>query len=154
MDSIITSTRIIVLLAILVSFYGCKDDEEIFTEVKSYVGDIIITTQDDLDTFTAEKYEVLIGNLTLKEEVYMLNGLIYLTKITGDLNILNTNLATLDGLNNLNEVTGSLIVQENNDLNNLCSLITLFSEDIDLIADISNNAYNPQTPITENNCSL
>lgn len=154
MNLITISKSIIVLLAILVSFSGCKDDDEIFTEVKSFTGDVIITTRVELDTFTAERYGVIVGNLTLEGELYSLNGLIDLTKITGDLSILNTNLATLDGLNNLNEVAGSLIVQENADLNNFCSLISLFFVNQGLIADISNNAHNPQTPITENNCSL
>lgn len=159
MKLIAISKKIVLLIVLIASISGCKeDDEELFTEVKSFNGDVIIITQGELDTFATAKYEEINGSLTLSNNVTSLNGLLDLNRILGDLDIIDTQLTTLEGLDNLNQVSGSITItstqQPLQSITDFCALQTLFSSGEFNTVNITNNEFNPTSQdIAQGNCT-
>lgn len=99
-----------------------------------YTGDIVLSTQLEVDNFGLNNYSEIVGNLVLgyrsghlESKIDNLESLISLTKITGNLYIYtNTLLENLDGLNNLTQIDGNLEIFNNKSLSNINGLNNLF----------------------------
>lgn len=80
-----------------------------------WYGDVNIYVPEDLTRLAG--YTELYGNLTIiAEGVTSLEGLECLETIMGDLEITGTKIENLDGLNNLTQLGGRLIIRNNNEL--------------------------------------
>lgn len=96
-----------------------------------YPGNVVLTTQTEVNNFGCNGYVQINGNLTIEESfngaIYDLSPLSSLVNISG-LNILNnSDLTSLDGLENLFNVSGMIQIYGNNSLNNISSLSNLIS---------------------------
>lgn len=164
MTQLTKNKTIHLFLVAVIILLGCRDDEEqFFEEVNSginiYEGNASLSTQEALNSFALENYKVIIGDLELKGNITSLSGLIALTEIQGNLIISDTDLTTLDGLDNLNRVTGVINIfpqQSTQDIIDYCALQTLFTSGDFNTVDISNNtSFNPTVAdIVQGNCSL
>lgn len=85
---------------------------------KIYNGDVILTTQQEIDSFGLNNYTIINGSLTIGKhpnylikqniDINNLTKLKSLTKVKGDFNLLGlNNLKDLEGLNNLNYVNNN-----------------------------------------------
>ncbi|NND87645.1 MAG: hypothetical protein HKM28_00185, partial [Flavobacteriaceae bacterium] len=93
------------LVLVGMHFQSCRDDE--------MFQNVAITSQEELDRLLAEdggnpRYE---GDLLLTGEITSLTSLSHLEKIIGNLVIIDTELESLDGLENLNLVTGDILIR-------------------------------------------
>lgn len=152
------SRKVAMLGILIIAFLGCKDDDEYFQEVLSFDGDVVITTQAELDLFTSSRYNVINGDLTLKDGVTSLSSLTDLNEVDGELTIIDTELTTLDGLNNLNRVGGPITITSTGQplqaITDFCALQPLFSSGEFNTVDISNNEFNPTVQaIAQGNCT-
>lgn len=108
---------------------GCNKDGN--TDDKIHFGDVIINTQEELESFGENEYVQIEGNLTLEgkddnSQITDLSPLLSIESIKGGLSITNTSITTLKGLNNLVTV-GDLGFSENQKLNSLVDLKNLTS---------------------------
>ena len=108
---------------------GCNKDGN--TDDKIHFGDVIINTQEDLESFGENEYVQIEGNLTLEgkddnSQITDLSPLLSLESIKGGLSIEHTSITTLKGLNNLVTV-GNLAFSENQKLSSLVDLKNLTS---------------------------
>ncbi len=148
--------KVIIYALIIFTAFSCRDDDELFKEVKSFNDNVIITSQEELDLFSESKYNRIVGNLTISDNITSLTGLIDLNEVLGDLIIINTNLTTLEGLNNLNKVTGVINIYNTPNITDFCALQPLFTsgEYNAGTVDIANNGFNPtEAEIIQGNCS-
>ena len=126
---------------------GCRSIEEITafcgepTDCPS--GDVMINSQADLEFFQAvyPNCTVIHGNLTIMgdswySEIEDLSELENIESILGDLNINFNGLTSLEGLNNLTQIAGDLIIIDNPMLTSIEALSSLES--------INNHAINIQ----------
>lgn len=101
-------------------------------EANIYTGDVILTSQEEVNDFGAQNYDEIDGNLRISSNDNVLTSLIplnTLTAISGDFLVENNNnLTTLEGLNNIITIGENLWLSNNlalidiNHLNNLVSV--------------------------------
>ncbi|AXT58280.1 hypothetical protein D1815_21860 [Aquimarina sp. AD1] len=88
-----------------------------------FEGDYTITSNEDLESFAANGYTKIIGDLSIanvtKSES---NDLKTLNKLEGSLFIKDTNFSNFDGLNNLEILKGDLSIRSNDFLKNITGL--------------------------------
>lgn len=120
--------NLIILLLIAFAFTSCcKDEEPVF------VGDVILSTQSEVDAFGRKNYEVINGDLLIGSlgdyatysDIHDLSSLIKLNKVKYNLTIANTDIISVEGLNNLSNVGLELLVTKNSSLNSLEGLRNL-----------------------------
>lgn len=99
-----------------------------------FTGNIQLETQEEVDTFAANLYTSIVGNLTIgiwgtsNSSIIDLSSLTNLTSIDGDLKIyLNSALTTLNGLDNIATINGDLEIYDHDQLTDvkLSSLTTV-----------------------------
>lgn len=124
------------LLIALLSFicFSCEkndinEEEEVPVEPKIYRGDITINYQEDLDAFGAEGYIRVIGHITIGSSfdntITTLESLRSIEKIEA-ITLLDTDIKSLDGLNNLTS-SGYFAIVGNDELENVKALSNLTS---------------------------
>lgn len=117
----------ILLLMLMVSFTAFS---------QTFNGDVILTTQSEVDTFGANHYTSILGKLTIEssntDAISSLASLNTLESIgtasrseTGLTIVGNHTLSSLSGLENVKSVFGDLIIENNNQLTNLQGLSSL-----------------------------
>lgn len=84
-----------------------------------YIGDLTLSSQAEIDAFN---YNIITGNLTIRENqqgaINSIEKLISLKRVEGNLEIVtNSSLSSINGLDNLVQIGGDLIL-DSNDLNN------------------------------------
>jgi hypothetical protein len=96
--------------------------------VGTYVGNVLFTTQAQLDAWLS-CYDVIQGSVTIQGgNITDLSPLSNITEITGNLMILmNGALTSLDGLENLSTVGGALFMYYNFQLSDCCALYNLLN---------------------------
>ena len=150
----------------ILSIYSCRDDDDndnTFQEVMNIVieENLLFNSQDDFQTFIDNGYTKVIGNITILDEVTSLQPLISLRIIEGDVIIMDTDLQTLDGLENLEQITGSLSITSNmsqgmpiQNIVDFCALQNLFTNGTFGQVTIQDNGYNPTVQnIIDGNCT-
>ncbi len=101
------------------------------SDIEVCVGDILISTQAQMDAFNCEK---VIGNITINpslatdDPVYSIDNLSFLTEVTGDLRIYEIG-GPINMLNNLTSAHSIQVVAVELDLNSLSSLEHLWGID-------------------------
>ena len=81
---------------------SCKNEDALISEI--YIGDLLLSTQDKVDTFT---FKTVVGSLTISStnNITNLEGLNSLISVDGSLDIRgNRSLTYLSGLENLTAV--------------------------------------------------
>jgi hypothetical protein len=97
---------------------------------KIYVGEVLLTNQEEVDTFGANNFTEIRGSLSIMNNhsgsnITDLSSLISIKLIEGNLDIERNYMSSLNGLNRLTSISGNFRVdnnfnlQEINDLNNL-----------------------------------
>ena len=135
---------------------ACEKDEDLNqddTETKTYSGDIILSTQAEVDAFTTHEYEIIYGDLIIggsaSSDVSNLSDLNTITTIYGNLDISFaeelvslsgldkvtvvsnlqiyhcTSLLSFDALSNLIDIRGGLFIQGNDELQNIDGLASV-----------------------------
>ncbi|MFY0594503.1 hypothetical protein [Roseivirga sp.] len=105
------------LVIFLASISACSSDDPPQTELV-FRGDLFLNTQEALDDFIVEGYTTVIGDVRIgsndgqESNITVINPA-SLTNIQGILEIANTNLVELNGLNQLQEISGSLFIHDN-----------------------------------------
>lgn len=91
-----------------------------------FQGDVILSTQSEVLDFGNNEYNEIEGDFTIDDgigntvnDIVDLTPLLGITKVSGNLNLFNTGLRKLDGLNNLLSVGDSLSIVRNDILENL-----------------------------------
>ena len=157
------STLIILMFSILV-IQSCRDDDEQpFQEVMDVVfeGNLIFDNQNDFQTFIDNEYTKVVGNVTILDDVTSLVPLLTLHTIEGNVIIMDTALLTLDGLENLERVTGSIDITSNlnqgmpiQNITDFCALQNLFITGNFGLVTIQDNGFNPTVQdIINGNCT-
>lgn len=104
---------------------------ELIENCNSCQGNISLLSQEDVDNFIENadcqviEADLKIGNVGAFNDINDLSGFLGFTQILGDLNIANTSLTNLYGLNNITSIGGDLNIEANsilNDLNDLSNL--------------------------------
>ncbi|MGF1558183.1 MAG: hypothetical protein ACFCUL_03770 [Flavobacteriaceae bacterium] len=88
---------------------------------KTYRGNVVLKTQQEINDFGAEKYVDITGNLTISEgtpaSITDLTPLAPLKRVVGSMYIQkNENLKSITGFPNLSAIDAGLIISENNNL--------------------------------------
>src|SRR5688572_12824774 len=117
-------------IAVGIPFTSCEKEPEIQSKV--FEGDVILSSQKQVEDFGAHQYVKINRNLyigpfnnngTLNDaetDISHLSALQTLVSVKGSVNISrNNNLLTLDGFNNLNSVGGTLAIHQNDGLLNI-----------------------------------
>ena len=136
----------ILLFTIIAFLLNCSnDDTNISVNVGNlFIGDAILTTQGEINTFAAQEYSGIVGSLVIGNpdeasnitDISTLNTLDY---VSLSIVIQNTNLVSLNGLENINREPDFEIRIENNLLlENVDALSNIPGEDISIT--ISNNS--------------
>lgn len=144
---------------------NCRDDDGTFQEVMNEVvvtADFQFENQEDFAVFQEGGFTRVIGNITIVDNVTSLASLTTLRNVEGDILIQDTNLTTLNGLENLISITGDLSIVSNSNqgqpiqnINDFCALQNLFSNGNFTTVDISGNSFNPTVQdIIDGNCSI
>lgn len=144
---------------------NCRDDDGTFQEVMNEVvvtADFQFENQEDFAVFQEGGFTRVIGNITIVDNVTSLASLTTLRNVEGDILIQDTNLTTLNGLENLISITGDLSIVSNSNqgqpiqnINDFCALQNLFSNGNFTTVDISGNGFNPTVQdIIDGNCSI
>ena len=147
--------KIVIILIILIGLgsiiQSCREDN-IFQQVMGTViqDDLVFKNQSDFEEFQENSYTEVIGNITILDSVTSLLPLNTLNIIRGNLLIKNTQLVTLNGLENLISISGDLSITSDFEQNvpiqnieNFCSLQNLLNEGMFGIVTIINNSFNP-----------
>ena len=127
----------VILLVSILCLLSCSSDDdntEQFPE-NIFVGDITLTTQQEVNQFGAQNYTKVEGTLRIGStnsndlsDIFDLTSLSSLQEIGTDLTIVNNpNLVDLNGLNNINSINQTLYVHINSSLINLNALNNLNS---------------------------
>ncbi len=103
--------KISIILFATIILIGCKKEEE-----STYYGNVVLTTQEELDEFGSKNYETINGNLQIgvlkipgveiETDIVYDKALSDLKRIEGDLIIQNTSLHWIEGLKNLEYIGG------------------------------------------------
>lgn len=121
---------------------------------------IVIDTQEELNriisTNASSRYD---GDLILTGNITSLEVLNNLEKIFGKLAVIDTQITTLDGLDNLILVTGDITITSTapafQNITDFCALQGLLAGGSFKSISIYNNVFNPTVQdIVEGNCSL
>ncbi len=104
-----------ILLAIIVAT-GCEKEKD-----TTYFGDVVLTTQSELDEFGHNDYETINGSLQIgiigagleATNILYDKALSSIKRIEGDLIISNTSLHWIEGLKNLDYIGGDFIFSHN-----------------------------------------
>ena len=153
--------KLSLLLFLSIMTITCEDDE-IFQEVMDVVfeGNLSFNSQDDLTTFETNGYTRIVGDITILDDVVSLVPLTTLVEVEGDVLIRNTSLITLNGLENLITVTGSITINSDleqgmpiQNINDFCALQNLFTNGAFGTVTIADNGFNPTVQdIIDGNC--
>lgn len=116
----------LILLTILT--FGCNKEEN-----KTYNGNVILTTQKELDEFGSRNYEVIQGNLQIgivgdiKEaaDIISIKALSSLKRIESDLVISYTSLNSTEGLKNLEHIGGDFRFSHNDRIEEIRGLTNI-----------------------------
>lgn len=145
---------ILVLMALLLagSLSSCRDDDENFQVV-------VIDSQEELERLILGESDRYVGNLILSGNITSLEILSDLEKIIGNLAIIDTQLTTLDGLENLILVTGDITITSTppfqQGITDFCALQQLLEGGSFKSISITKNLFNPTVAeIVEGNCRL
>lgn len=132
--------------------------EECNLEEQVYTGNIVLSTQAQVDAFA---YNKIVGNLTIdgntNEAIQNLEALELLFEVEGNVVIFsNSDLSSLEGLQGLQSLTGNLTISTNQSLKNFCALTNLFSNNgFSGTYTVSGNGYNPtQQEVTNGDCEF
>jgi hypothetical protein len=129
--------KLFALLMLVLLFACSKEDRSDQTEFLFY----IIETQEDVDEFNATK---IFGNLEIDGEgIHDLSGLSTLTSV-GAIVIQNTQLTNLNGLQNIQNLTGKVHLENNHKLEDVTALSNISTQIITLEV-IENNALTDLT---------
>lgn len=156
--------RLSFIILILLFTVNCRDDDGTFQEVMNEVvitADFQFENQEDFTEFQEGGFTRVIGNITIVDEVTSLASLTTLRNVEGDILIQDTNLQTLNGLENLISITGDLSIISNSNqgqpiqnITDFCALQNLFSNGDFNTVDISGNVFNPTVQdIISGNCT-
>lgn len=138
--------KLLIFLLIGLNLISCNDDNsttniEIEKDTNPYLGNVILTTQLEVDNFGVMNYTSISGDLTIKQpqnayesNINDLDKLQTLTSIGYDLIIMyNYNLKNLNGLNDISNVGRDLNIQSNRNLTNINGLEKLTTINRNLI---------------------
>ena len=115
-----------------------------------YTGDIVLSTQFEVDNFGLNNYSEIVGNVVLgyrsghlESKIDNLESLNSLTKITGNLYIYtNILLENLEGLNNITQIDGNLEIFNNKSITNINGLNNLSRVSGDLYVALNSALLN------------
>tara|TARA_B100000787_G_scaffold48809_1_gene35103 strand:+ start:4942 stop:5883 length:942 start_codon:yes stop_codon:yes gene_type:complete len=140
---------------------SCRDDDA-FQEVISLVieGNLFFANQSDFEEFQENGYTKVIGNVTILDNVTSLLPLSTLNIVQGNILIKNTQLLTLNGLENLISIAGDLSITSDlvqnmpiQNIENFCALQNLFNQGMFGSVTITDNGFNPTVQdIINGNC--
>lgn len=157
------NTIILLLVFFLIS---CNDDNptsntEIEIDTNPYIGNVILTTQLEVDDFGVMNYTSISGDLTIKQpqnayesNINDLSKLQTLTSIGWDLVIMyNYNLKNLNGLNNISNVGRDLNIYSNRYLISMSGLekLTTINEILDIYGNERLKDFCALTRLLKNN---
>jgi len=127
------------LSIVTLAFISCSSDDDTNDATipsppleNIFNGDVVLTSQSEVDDFGVNNYTVINGSLTIHDlestpNIINLNALASLIKVTNYLYITNNpDLINLQGLNNLYEVDNDFIIKNNNSLINLEGLDRIY----------------------------
>ncbi len=153
------------IILIMMSIINCRDDDGTFQEVMNEIvvtADFLFENQEDFAEFQEGGFTKVIGDITIVDNVTSLASLTTLREVEGSILIQDTNLSTLNGLENLDSITGDLSIISNSNqgqpiqnITDFCALQNLFSSGNFNTVDISGNSFNPTVQdIIDGNCSV
>jgi len=131
---------------------SCRDDEETFQVV-------VIDSQEELADLVANNSSRIVGDLFIGGNVTSLEILGGVEKIIGDLAIIDTQLNSLNGLDNLILVTGDITISSTppsqQNITDYCAIQNLLASGSFKSIIIENNIFNPSPQdIISGDCSL
>ena len=104
--------KLIIYLFSFTFLYNCSNDETITIPVtvvndNLFIGDVTLTSQAEVETFSAENYTGIVGALIIGSpdeltDITDISGLNTMDYVSRSIAILNTNLISIDGLININ----------------------------------------------------
>lgn len=153
--------KVLKIIIALIIITGCSSDDEI-TEVieeKIFEGNVSFITQEDVNAFVDEKYTDINGylcigftcNTVTREEtnkqvkmapITDISALSTLKSVSGGLGIQNTDLTTLNGLQNVKGTIEACLIRNNNLLENI--------EGLNNISEIESVLYMDENDVLKN----
>ncbi len=114
--------NLFILIAVLLLF-SCDSDDDSDSCPTTFIGEVAIKNQEELDRFFKCKYKIIEGRLTL----FGVNDISALKNLeqVNEIRISNTKLITLEGLNNLKVLKGEIMIIGNSELISLDGLSSL-----------------------------
>lgn len=129
-----------------ISSGACKEEAQ---SGGKYEGSITLTTQEEVDDFALLGYNEVTGDVTIDDNgsnsITSLANFEYLTKIGGTFIITNTQLTSLQGLDNLTFIGDRLTISTNNSLTALTGLDKLTAIEGNYITITSNSSLSSLT---------
>jgi len=144
--------RLFLMVCLLVSA-GCRDDEETFQVV-------VIDSQEELENLLLGSDGTRInGDVIISGNVLSLEILSSVEKIIGNLAIVDSQITSLEGLDNLNLVTGDITIRSTPPFQqrivDFCALQNLLTQGSFRSINILDNLHNPSVQdIQSGNCSF
>jgi hypothetical protein len=161
-------SRISFILSLLL-VVNCSSDsdtinEDSTAELITCVGDVFLTSQEEVDAFGESGCQKIEGFLIIQDEwdgpnsipdIFDLSPLSNIVEVTGYINVSRNNtISNLNGLHNLERVGQSLVISENqglveiNEFNNLESikgeLLIEFHDNLETISGFNNLIFDPE----------
>lgn len=138
--------KITLLIILSIFFFSCaSDDDTSIIPDNLFIGDATLTTQAEVEAFGAENYTgiidgfLYIGSDEDETDIIDISVLSTLNYLTNGISVRNTNLTSLNGLQNINRpVERSIIIQDNPLLENLDELSNITGSGIRIF--VRNNA--------------
>ncbi|MBU2920313.1 hypothetical protein KO504_03095 [Winogradskyella psychrotolerans] len=126
-------------LYLFLILYNCSVEDN-SNDLHSYSGDVYLTSQQEINEFSTNQYEKILGSLTISDTASDLTALSDLKIIDGYLRITScNNIESLNGLNNLRRVTQTIWIEENssltdisalNNINSNCNSLEIYDNDL------------------------
>ena len=107
--------RKLLLLLLVNAILSCSDDSPLEKSENTFIGDVNLLTQAEVEAFGQNNYTEIIGDLIIGDEDFLtdINSLESLSSLeeVGDLYISVDDLASLNGLNNLSVINGNFYIR-------------------------------------------
>lgn len=139
-------SKLLALYLFVILFAACNSENENENEGTPFIGNVVLKSQAEVDAFASNQYSGVDGMLRLTSpgvgaasNITDISRLSSLKYVAGDLDIFNNSLTTLNGLQNITRIGGSLYVNSNEKLTEVNALSNLTDLGENLVISDSKN---------------
>lgn len=142
-------SKLLGICLIVIVFAACSSNDPQENISAPFIGDVILESQAEVDEFASNQYGGVDGMLRLTSpgistpsNITDISGLSSLKYITGDLDIFNNSIISLNGLQNITKIGGSLFLNFNEELTEINALSNLTTLGEKLVISSSESLLN------------